>query len=108
LFYLNIILNVNFFIAYFCSICILFGVYLFYCFFSNKLLVWIYDFVHVMVCFRFCKTVFVCKLLKLMSNYRFRCVGMMVCLTRSFYILLILLPSCNFCKYVQIYMYVDN
>jgi hypothetical protein len=84
------------------------GIYLCYYFFSNKLLVWIYDFVHVMVCFRFYKIVFVCKLLKLMSNYRFRCVVMMVCLTRSFYILLILLPSCNFRKCVQIYMYIDN
>ena len=38
-------------------------------FFSNKLVVWIYDFVHVMVCFRFCKIIFIYKLLKLMSNY---------------------------------------
>ena len=44
------------------------GVYLFCCFFSNKLVVWIHDFVHVMVCFRFCKIIFVYKLLKLMSN----------------------------------------
>ena len=52
------------------------GVYLFYCFFLNKLVVWIHDYVHVMVCFRFCKIIFVCKLLKLMSNYRLRCVVM--------------------------------
>jgi hypothetical protein len=52
------------------------GVYLFYCFFSNKLVVWIHDFVHVMVCFRFCKIVFVCKLLKLMLNYQLRNVVM--------------------------------
>jgi hypothetical protein len=50
--------------------------YLFYCFFSNKLVVLIYDFVNVMVCFRFCKIVFVCKLLKFISNYRLRCVVM--------------------------------
>jgi len=51
-------------------------VYLFYCFFSNKLVVWIYNFILVMVCFRFCKIVFVYKLLTLMSNYRLRCVVM--------------------------------
>jgi hypothetical protein len=50
------------------------NVYLFYYFFSNKLVIWIYEFVHVMVYFRFCKIIFVCKLLKLISNYRLRCV----------------------------------
>ena len=39
--------------------------HIFYCFFSNKLVVWMYNFVLVMVCFRFCEIVFVCKLLKL-------------------------------------------
>jgi len=43
------------------------SVYLFYCFFSNKVVVWIYDFVHVMICFRFYKIIFVCKLLKLIK-----------------------------------------
>jgi len=45
---------------YFVRVCIYFIV-----FFSNKLVVWIYNFVLVMVCFRFCEIVFVCKLLKL-------------------------------------------
>ena len=43
-------------------------------FFSNKLVVWIHDFVHVMVYFLFSKIIFVCKLLKFMSNYRLRCI----------------------------------
>jgi len=52
------------------------GVYMFYRFFSNKLVVWIYNFIDVMVYFKYCKIIFVCKLLKLMSNYRLRCVVM--------------------------------
>jgi hypothetical protein len=38
-------------------------------FLSNKFVVLIYSFVDVMVCFRFCKIIFVYKLLKFMSNY---------------------------------------
>jgi hypothetical protein len=63
------ILLLNVFLVYvFC-----FGVYLFYCFFSNKFVVWIYNFLLVIVCFRFYKILFVCKLLKIISNYRLVC-----------------------------------
>jgi len=60
---------------------IFFSIYVFYLgvvllFFSNKLVVWIYDFVRVMDCFRFYKIVFIFKLLKLMSNYQLRYVEM--------------------------------
>jgi len=66
---MSILLLIVFLVYVFC-----WGVYLFYCFFSNKLVVWISNFILVMFCFRFYKIVFVCKLLKLMSNYRLRCV----------------------------------
>jgi hypothetical protein len=47
-----LILLLNVFLVYvFCL-----GIYLVYCFFSNKLVVWIYNFVLVVVRFRFCKT----------------------------------------------------
>jgi hypothetical protein len=69
---MSTILLLNIFLVYvFCL-----DVYLLYCFFSTRLIVWIYNFVLVMICFRFCKIIFVCKLLKLMSNYRLRCVVM--------------------------------
>jgi len=68
---MSILLLIIFLVYVFC-----WGVYLFYCFFSNKLVVWIYNFILVMFCFRFCKIVFVCKLLKLKSNYRLRRVVM--------------------------------
>jgi hypothetical protein len=43
--------------------------YLFDCYLSKKLVVWIYNFIVVIVCFRFCQIIFVCKLLKLCLNY---------------------------------------
>jgi hypothetical protein len=69
-FNLNTILKCYFFFAYFCSMCILFRcLFVFILFFFKQTCMDLW-FVHVMICFRFYKIVFVCKLLKLMSNYR--------------------------------------
>jgi len=43
--------------------------YLFECYLSKKLIVLMYNFVVVIVCFRFYQIVFACKLLKLCLNY---------------------------------------
>jgi len=43
--------------------------YLFDCYLSKKLVVRMYNFVDVIVCFRFCQIIFVCKLLKFCLNY---------------------------------------
>jgi hypothetical protein len=43
--------------------------YLFDCYLSKKLVLRMYNFVVVLVCFRFCESIFVCKLLKLYLNY---------------------------------------
>jgi hypothetical protein len=61
-FYFNTILKCQFY-YYWMFTC-------FIVFLSNKLVVWIYNFVLVMICFRFYKIIFVCKLLKFMSIYR--------------------------------------
>jgi hypothetical protein len=55
-----------FFVYVFCL-----GVYLFYSFFhiQIKFIIWICDLYMLEFCFRFCKIIFVCKLMKLMLNF---------------------------------------
>ena len=58
----------HFFLHIFCSICIFVWVFTCLQFFLIQICCIDLWFVHFRVCFRFCKIVFVCKLMKLMSN----------------------------------------
>jgi hypothetical protein len=49
------------------------GIYFFYSFFFIQICCMDLWFVHVRVCFRFCKIIFFCKLMKLISNFWLRC-----------------------------------
>ena len=58
--------NIQMSILLFFSICILLVyVHVLLLFLKQTFSIWMYNFILVMVCFRFCKIIFVCKLLKL-------------------------------------------